>query len=362
MIALAKDDDVAELKEIWIDSFGDELFIDLFFKHVFNPYDTLVCYSPDHILSKITSVLYLLTRNINIWGGRRQVGYIYAAATRQTDRNKGYMRSLIKESLKLSYDRGHIFSVLVPGDESLYNYYSRYNYVKGFYHKRKRLVQRQAVKAGNIEPAVCGIEMIDQLYFLYEKFYNVDKTLVLSKDEFELNMMDTEAKRKFYLLNDVNTCRNCGYAIVDEAKLLIEELGAEPDLYQDVLEVFLDLYNSGLEIIERPERGSEIPGSNNIPFGMARVVNVSKCLGLWASKNTEANFSFSVCDGIIDENNGLYIVRKGVVEKQESEGRTQITVENLTSLLLGYVVTEIDYNINKMFNTGNMPYMNMMMN
>lgn len=118
-----KAETVNQLVELWQKVFGDgEDYIRLLVPYL----DFFDCYAVAED-GKIVSALYLLPSEIKV-GSRIYKGrYLYAAATYEEHRKNGYMSSLIKEAIKDKENELDFIS-LVPANDSLYSYYSRFGF------------------------------------------------------------------------------------------------------------------------------------------------------------------------------------------------------------------------------------------
>lgn len=106
---------------LWNECFGDDReYIDFFIDNC----DNKTCLG--HIENgALDSMLFLLNGQVNEFSCK----YIYAACTAERARGNGLMGSLLEYTKEFcrSLDIDYIF--LVPGEESLYSYYSRFGFV-----------------------------------------------------------------------------------------------------------------------------------------------------------------------------------------------------------------------------------------
>ena len=125
---------INQLVDLWKTVFGDdEKYIRLFEPYLEN-FDVFVVKED----GKIVSAFYLLGAEIKkdcrVFKGK----YLYAAATYEEYRSKGYMSSLINEAV-LIYKNKVDFISLVPADEGLYSYYGRFGFKALMYNYRTNL-------------------------------------------------------------------------------------------------------------------------------------------------------------------------------------------------------------------------------
>ncbi len=117
--------DIPFLKRLWGKSFDDtNEAIDLFFTDFFAPGD---CVTAD-VDGKPAAALYILPAALR---GEREdypCHYIYAAATLPEFRGRGVMTELLQFAWEVGRARGDCFSVLVPANGGLFDYYALHGY------------------------------------------------------------------------------------------------------------------------------------------------------------------------------------------------------------------------------------------
>ena len=119
------------LCDLWHEVFGDDYsFIELIFKKQYEK--SILCFA--HIADgKAVSAFYLIENTLKLEGDSYNGYYLYAAATLPGYRKEGLMSELIKEALAYCRAKGIDFVSLVPSEDSLYAYYSRFGFCKGMY-------------------------------------------------------------------------------------------------------------------------------------------------------------------------------------------------------------------------------------
>ncbi len=114
---------VNQLVSLWKTVFGDsEDYIRLLVPYL----DNFDCYAVKEN-GKIVSAFYLLPSEIKVGSIIYKGGYLYAAATYEKYRKKGYMSCLIKEAINNKKNELDFIS-LVPASEGLYSYYGRFGF------------------------------------------------------------------------------------------------------------------------------------------------------------------------------------------------------------------------------------------
>ena len=101
---------------LWQGVFGDDdAFISTYISNYSSSENTLLTIKDGQVLSMVHIPMFY-----NKYG---QVGYVYAVATLEKERGKGYSSSLIKKALSRMYDRGDVMCALIPSDEGLARWY-----------------------------------------------------------------------------------------------------------------------------------------------------------------------------------------------------------------------------------------------
>ena len=125
-IALARWAERDELIALWQAAFADDKeAVHYFFEHRFQPENCLVGLSS----GKVVSMLHMLPTEVAAEGGKEKAHYIYAAATLPLWQGQGYMGALLKAAELCGQWRGDLYSLLLPSNKGLYDFYARHGYL-----------------------------------------------------------------------------------------------------------------------------------------------------------------------------------------------------------------------------------------
>lgn len=114
-------DQLGHLRQLWKQAFGDsDAFLDGFFATGFSP-DRCRCITWN---DRVAAALYWFDCD---WDGKK-LAYIYAVATDETFRGKGFCRKLMEQTHRYLQDAGYRGAVLVPGSRSLFELYGKLGY------------------------------------------------------------------------------------------------------------------------------------------------------------------------------------------------------------------------------------------
>lgn len=107
---------VPSLKELWQSVFGDTLdYINCFFDFAFSPLRALCACEGDTPVS----MLYWL----DCYAYEKRLAYIYAVATKEEYRGKGYARALLAKAEEELLQGGYSGIILVPSTPELFEFY-----------------------------------------------------------------------------------------------------------------------------------------------------------------------------------------------------------------------------------------------
>lgn len=112
-----------QCKKLYMDAFHDDAeFTDLLFKLFYDSSCKYLC-----VDGNVVSMLFAIDVTLDSFKGK----YIYAVATDERYRGKGYMRSLF-EDIFHEYKTQYDFFCLKPMDDSLFDFYEKLGFVKCF--------------------------------------------------------------------------------------------------------------------------------------------------------------------------------------------------------------------------------------
>lgn len=148
---LASGADFETLTELWSLSFGAPAPIIRNIQTLVADTDRTVVYRED---GKAVAGAYLLETTLHIGDETYSAYYFFAAATHPDFRRKGYMGQVIRYCRTLCEERNIDFLILVPTDNDLYKYFSRFGFRANFYLKTTQFDREQlAAMVEKMEPA-----------------------------------------------------------------------------------------------------------------------------------------------------------------------------------------------------------------
>lgn len=120
-IDFPKEEQLPALRAIWKEAFGDsDAFLDTFFATAFSSHRCR-CVSMD---GSVVAALYWF----DCLHCNRPIAYLYAVATAESQRGKGFCRKLMHDTLRILQNQGYEGVILVPGSEDLFRFYDAMGY------------------------------------------------------------------------------------------------------------------------------------------------------------------------------------------------------------------------------------------
>ena len=270
-----------QVKDLWKLCFPDDSddFVELYFRTRYSDEINSAIIESGRVVSALQRVPYPMRFMESVI----PVAYISGACTHPDFRSAGLMSRLLDEAHLKMYADGNYMSVLIPANEGLIGYYSRFDYVVSSQQKEKLLT------------GMCE---------------NVDN--------FKCDLAFSELRRSNYELEEVCTFINQQLSTYTVSIL-------HP--VDDMEIVLSDLYLSGGELLS-VDKQSEAAiirfvslhyGVSRVehlsPCGMARVINAYEMLKQISGK-IEGEYLLEVYgDNVIPENNGLYHISGGSCRK-----------------------------------------------
>lgn len=251
----------------------------------------------------VQAMLHLNPYELMVNGGKKDVDYIVAVATRESYRKRGYMGELLMTALRDMYAAGRSFTFLMPAAESIYAPYD----FRTVYEQNRKLCSQS-------EPGELALE-------------DGRTCQVSPAAESDMEEIANAANQELLSLYQVYAYRSGDY--YRRLKKEYESDGAELMVYRD-----------GENIIDcRPYIPDEQPGEAATKI-MVRIIDVRRIL-MSVRLKTLAAVCFQITDPVIEENNRCVVITgtefSGVMlmdsKPENSEGT--VTISALAEFLFG---------------------------
>jgi len=282
MISYGKSEYIPELKIMWHKIFGDsESYLNSFFGKVYKDENTLV----DIENGNVVSVLFMIPYKFIANGKETKIVYLYALATEPEYRGRKIMSKLIQKSLDICTKRGYALSVLIPADDSLFEYYRQFGYEE--YFERVLITKTiadidndQTNKGFSIQEINTPMKLIKadakQIWAAYSQsaIFN-SEGIILSEEqnEYYIDELKSEGGQAYVFKMDGN---KDGYALLQllDDNLLILETNVDADNLKLFYEALYRVYKFKRVTFYQPicfDEAEIIPYKKS--FAMAKSLN-----------------------------------------------------------------------------------------
>ncbi len=178
MIRFAQTNDGEQIKRLWHEAFGDSARDIENYLRVYS--DKVLLYIEDRFIKGMLSLLPVRLGSIS-------GNYIYAAATDARARGRGIASKLIRYANKYTLDSGGAFTVLVPAEKSLYEFY-----------KKRGFTEISAVKRAEFAGTGFGDTALEVKKISPERLYVLRKKYFVSERFIEWDIPELEYMWKIY--------------------------------------------------------------------------------------------------------------------------------------------------------------------
>ena len=344
-IRFAKDSEKENIREIWDYCFNDSpKFTDFYFDNKYDNKNTVVVDEDGEIVSSLQLNQYELNLNNKLYN----TSYVVGVSTLPQVRGKGYMKNIMKFTLKNLYDKNQLVSILMPID---YRLYRRYGY-EHCYDQIEYELEIESLKSfksyGDMKKAT--LDDIDNLIDIYNLFLNDTNGNIKRDKEYYINLFKEINSEDGYIYIHENE----GYIIyfINEGNMFIRELFYKNiDSLKSMLKF---VYNHNTQcksvtitspINDKIRFVLDNPRNTTIkikPFMMGRVINLEKYLNnLDIQSNLNDTIFVYVKDEFIEENNGAFKLEisnnKLSAQKGNYDYDVEFDINTITQLVFSYI-------------------------
>lgn len=298
-----------EAMGLWQTVFGDtDEFVRFYFDRKYSDANTVVAYAHDRLISMLQMLPYPMT-----WEGQvTEVSYVSGAATLPEARGKGLMGSLLKESFLIMRERKLLFSVLIPQEQGLYDYYAGYGYAAVFFRAEDCPVVSFPI-TGTSSVFRLSLheyrEMSENLYaYFHAELLKRPDCVQHPEDDFYAIIEDLygEGGEIRIFCDSKNRLKGLLLALPEESCVVIKELLTDSELEKEAL--IASFFPRGQKILYRRPAHA---GDQLIASGMLRIICLPEVLKQYARMHPALTQEFNVTDNILEDNNGYYRISGG---------------------------------------------------
>lgn len=297
-----------KVKALWRLCFDDsEEFIEMYFRLRYNNDVNIAIKSGEEVISALQMIPYSMT----YCEEEVSIAYISGACTHPDFRSNGVMRELLSQAFARMYRNGKMFSVLIPAEPWLFDYYARIGYAPVFCFSEKRINIADLNTAKEEIIVEETTDFIDDVYmYIDKKMKQRDCCIQHSAADFKVVLSDLALTHDaVFIARDV-TKKIVGVAVVYQKgeSLYINEIFADNDnVKTDLLQQIGRMRGICELVIFCPVDGT-LPSQH---LGMIRVIDAKSALQLYAAANPRLEENIELVDEQLTVNNGYYYLCKG---------------------------------------------------
>ncbi len=331
-----------DFKKLFRQGFSDsERWTEWYFSEVFSENNAMITYST----GLPACCLMLDNYKLKLAGAQVNMAYISCATTAKNMRGRGHMSRLISDALMEAAARDCSVAALLPASERLYFFYDRFGFATVFYTDQQRYTSLHRFTA---DASLCETEPT------YDDFHSLEMlneaTVLHSRSDFDNILADNR-------LSDGSVIAIADRLTGRPAAMLFASWGEHTAVVHDLLTISPEATDTILSIL-RQKVGQRMmivngrPSEN--PFmlksrGMLRIVDAYGLLSAIAAEYPDTEQVIRLHDDLIPDNNGIFIIHGGKVERSHSTMR-RITLDVPTDIL-----AKIIFNSRKIGRTFAMP-------
>lgn len=335
------DKKIKHLKEgtlgLWRTCFADnEEFIRLYFERKYKDENTIAIEEEGRIVSALQMLPYTMTwQNTEV-----PVSYISGASTHPDARNRGLMRKLLTEAFLLMKSRKFAFSILIPQEPWLYDYYGKTGYVPVFRYTGENYYLPGAYR----HPAVEILQpeqyphLLPQLYrYFNRQMHKRPNCVQHTAEDFSIVLDDLYLSGGRLLLFRRTDQKTGGmaFAVPFPDKVRINEI-----LY-DSEEEKSALLNTAACMGHTYEIESKVPprSGHSTRRGMARITDAGQVLKIYAATHPRRSLLLHLTDPLLPSNTGYYRLKNGHAFRTGSGVQRpdfSVDIGELTQMLFPY--------------------------
>jgi ribosomal protein S18 acetylase RimI-like enzyme len=271
-VRLVEKGEIIRLKEIWKLCFGDsDTYIDFYYANRYKENETVVLLHDEEISGMLTMIAAQIVTPDN---RSFKSAMLYAIATHPKYQNRGFATQLMDFCNQYLRTNTVDFSILVPAEKQLFDFYYKQGYKDGFYI-REILLTREAIDRLPFQQFFkCEILAITPKEYNQRRNNQLDGRFYVKyadKDITYQKKLSRQSGADIYAINfeDIQGC--VAIERVSSDKVFIKEILVPEQIVYGVIKEIVQILDAKEYIVRTPAYfGNQLGGSIR-PFGMIRV-------------------------------------------------------------------------------------------
>ncbi len=273
-VRLAQKGDMIRQREIWKLCFGDsDYYIDFYYAHRYKEAETMLLLEGGEIVSMLTMM------PVWIRAAHKQsfpAAMLYAVATHPQYQHRGFSTQLINFTHQYLKMRENAFTVLVPSERGLFDFYRGQGYQDGFYIKETVLNREQIEALSTCDFPSCRAALLNPAAYNQRRNEQLDGRLHVAYSNEDISYQAQLSQASGAGLFSIEIDRVQGCAAVERGhadEVFIKELLIQEELLPAALQQIAQLFPASKYVLRTPAfAGRQLEGTLR-PFGMIRIIS-----------------------------------------------------------------------------------------
>lgn len=341
-------------KELWNLCFEEEeTFTELYFERRYNEDVNIFIEENGQVISALQMLPYPMTFHQHIV----DTAYISGACTHPDYRNKGVMKQLLSKAFAKMLERGIPISTLIPASDSLFDYYDRMGFTPTFNYTESVYLTKNLINQSNL--TIKEVKHVEPAIYEFFNSKMIERDCCIqhtAKDIEVLEAANQLEEGKIFAGYTNNTIAAVAFTYTKDKEVHVLEIVAQDETIKKafIQGIAQETDAEKITILEYPQKGKDEK------LGMARIIDADYLLRIYANRYPKVELCFSLTDEMVDNNNGTYQIKDGIVSKEDSlESRLKISIQQLTQALIGYQIETLPTELQQF--TKQTPYMSLML-
>ena len=274
-VRLADKGETARQKEIWRASFGDhEHYIDFFYANRYREEETLILLQDEKIASMLTMLpVRLLASDLRCYNSTM----LYAIATDPDYQHQGFATRLLEYAHHYLQGKNNLFTLLVPTNKQLFDFYGKQGYRNGFYIREVLFTNGRIQSLRINDTCRCHISPISTREYTRRREEQLKGNLFVSyhdEDVFYQKKLSLQSNADIYGI-DLNNAEGCATVerMMGTNKAVIKEILVPEEHILPAVKHLAELLQAKEYLIRTPAySGQSLEGSVR-PFGMIKAIH-----------------------------------------------------------------------------------------
>lgn len=272
---LARSGEIARQKEIWKRCFGDtDAFINFYYENRYKAEDTVVLLERGKISAMLTRIPI---RVVDAEGQSFDAAMFYAIATHPDDQHRGLASQIINFSNQFLGQVHKEFSVLVPAEKDLFDFYYKLGYQEGFYIREVLLKDKEIdylALQNRCPSSPCGMTPVTPEIYNQKRDQLLRSNLYVAYDNDEIAYQKKLSQLSGADIYTIYCGELQGCAAIERVspeKVLIKEILCSNELLPALLKEIATHIPAKEYIVRTPSYLGEGLGGDPRPFGMFKL-------------------------------------------------------------------------------------------